>query len=296
MHRRVNQPSWLVLAVVVSASQATLASAQGADVRWANQRVTIAATEASLSDVLREFAVRTGSRVVGLEFGTERVTVDIRDAYLLDALRRLLADVAVNYLYMPIETATGAPRVAVHLYGRSAPRAGTPRIVVDATANAVDNPVASAGYAPVFRDDEVTRLSREGAFDRNATQASLLGLAKSPDPDVRILSLQTLALQPTDAAVDAIEAALRDDSLFVRGEAMVLIRALATSADGLPRLRALIDHPDAEVRGVAAMALAEHPGDEASDLIKRALNDEDGAVRGFAAQAQRQRESRKPRR
>jgi HEAT repeat protein len=151
----------------------------------------------------------------------------------------------------------------------------------------------TSGYAPKLPDNEVTRLSREGAFDVHATQASLLGLAKSADPDVRILALQTLALQPTSAAIEAIEAGLGDDSLFVRGESLVLLRSLAMGVGGNAQLGRLVSHPDAEVRGVAVMALVEQSGDDAERYLQQALKDEDAAVRRLATQAWSQHVGRK---
>lgn len=284
----------IVAALVLSLGATVLGAAAQPAVRveWSDQRLTVVADDTRLDTILREVAMRTGSRIVGLEHAGERVTVEIRNAYLLDAMRQLLEPSHVNYLYMPrASTASASDRLLVWLYGATAPRPGALReaIVVDAAEPADDAPVVS-GYAPRSVDNEVTRLQREGAFDVKATQASLLSLTKASDPDVRILALQTLALQPTSATTDAIAAALSDDSLFVRGEAMVLLRNLGMGIDTRGLLAAYIDHQDPEVRGVAVMALAERPGEEAQRLIQRALGDDDASVRRLAAQALRQQQ------
>lgn len=269
-------------------------------VEWRHQRLSITAVDTPLAPILREIALRTGSRVVGLEHATERVTIDMRDRALLDAVRALLAEVRVNYLYTPRVSASGrGESVTLWLYGASVPRGlSSGALIVDgAAAASADEPTVAVGFAPQFRDDEVTRLSREGAFDAKATRASLLGLARSPDPDVRILALQTLALQPTAPVVEAIKAALRDENIFVRGEAMVLVRNLGLGADTVNVLGGFLEHEDPEVRGVAAMALGELEHPQAGFLLERALKDGDGAVRGFAARAlQEKQATEKPKR
>lgn len=259
-------------------------------VEWSDQRLTIVADDTRLDTILREVAMRTGSRIIGLEHAGERVTVEIRTARLLDAMRQLLGPSHVNYLYMPRATsASGSERLLVWLYGATVPPPGAMReaVIVDAGAPVGEAPVVS-GYVPQVPDTEVARLHREGAFDGRATQASLLTLAKAADPEVRILALQTLALQETPATRDAIIEALADDSPFVRGEALVLATSVGSNAAGLSQLADLLAHRNPEVRSTAVLALSGLSGNEALRLIQRALSDENGAVRAIAAQALRQ--------
>lgn len=284
----------LVAALLLSLGLPVVGAAQqmAPRVEWNAERLTLVADDASLDALLREVAVKTGSRVVGLEHATERVSVDIRNARLIDAMRQLLSSARVNYLYMlRTSPVTSADRVVLRLYGATAPKPGAMRdaLVVDASEPAGNETALLGGYAPRTVDNEVTRLHREGAFDVHATQASLLGLTKSTDPEVRILALQTLALQPTALTAEAIRAAVNDENIFVRGEAIVLLGALGQGKDAVSTLGALVDHEDPEVRGVAALVLGEQPGDEAEQLLRRALNDGDRAVRGFAAQSLRQK-------
>jgi HEAT repeat protein len=263
--------------------------------------VNVVATGAPLNAVLRELALQTGSRIVGLEQATEPVTVDIRDAHVSDALRALLADARVNYLYILRSTPTpaAADRVTLWLYGPSSRpermRASQTDVVGPTETT---TPVGYlATVAEALNDDEVTRLHRDGAFDSKATEASLMSLAKSPNHEVRILALQSLALQSSPLGLETIRAALKDENPFVRGEAMGLLASLGQGPAGVAQLGALIAHEDPEVRGVAVMALGEQTGDEAQALLERALEDGDGAVRGFAARALQQKQaSEKPKR
>lgn len=250
--------------------------------------LTIVATDTRLDDILRALALQTGSRIAGLEHASDRVTVELHDVSVVEALRVILGDAHVNYLYSP-RPKVSAEAALVWLYGALPPRPGGPEgIVVDALATADEAP--ASGYAPKFPDNEVTRLSREGAFDVHATQASLLGLAASPDPDVRIMALQTLALQPTAATKDAVRAALADSNIFVRGEALVLASSLGMGANQVALLGELLDNANPEVRSAAVLTLSSLQGDEARRLIERAMRDENGSVRALAGQAQRQQQ------
>lgn len=293
----------VVLAAVVAVGVVPDASAQtSSSITWSNARVSVAATDTPLSAILRELAQRTGSRIVGLEQATERVTVDIRDAHLIDALRTLLAEVRVNYLYVlrPAPTAD-ADRVTLWLYGPSSRpaslRAFQTEVVDAGDPGLVEPALVTAPPTAAADNDDVSRLHREGAFGATATAASLMGLAKSANHDVRILALQSLALQSTPLGIETIRAALKDEHPFVRAEAMDLLISQSPGVAAVTRLGELTAHEDPVVRGVAAMALGEQAGDDAQLMLERALEDGDDAVRGFAARAlQQKRATEKPKR
>ena len=292
----------LLVAVVLSAPVVAglprdVSAQTSPSITWSNARVSVAATDTPLDAILRELAQRTGLRIVGIEQATERVTAHIRDAQLLDALRTLLAEVRVNYLYVlrPAPT-TAADRVTLWLHGPSS----RPESMRALQREIVDpgEPVAaeSGGYpaalpAPGTGTDEVSRLHHEGAFGTKATEASLMGLAKSPSHDVRILALQTLVLQSTPLGIETVRAALKDEHPFVRAEALNLLISQSPGVGAVARLGDMTAHEDPTVRGVAAMALGEQMGDDAQLLLERALHDGDDAVRGFAARALQQKQA-----
>jgi hypothetical protein len=291
----------VVLAAVVVVGFATDVNAQASTyVTWRDARVSIAATDAPVNAILRELALRTGSKIVGLEQATERVTVDIRDAHVLDALRMLLADVRANYLYIlrSAPTTSAPDRVTLWLYGPSSRPASIRAFraeIREVEPASVEPQGYLAALPPLPAEDEVMRLSRAGAFGAGATQASLLALAKSPDPEVRMVALQSIALQSNPVALEALKAALKDESPFVRAQAMDL---MISQGPGLvQQLGSLAEHEDAEVRGAAVLALGEHEGEDAEFLLQRASKDGDSAVRGFAARALQQKQAtEKPKR
>ncbi|MGE0815643.1 MAG: HEAT repeat domain-containing protein [Vicinamibacterales bacterium] len=302
---RQNQPSqWIFAAigalVMVCALQASAFGQSAVVVSWAGDRLSVTAANVPLADVLREIALRTGSKIVGLEQATERVSIDVHDATLSYVLHLLLSDVDVNYVYRARPaTRTG---VAMWLAGATAPRAsacpaggcGGPAVIaVDGAAA----PLTTSWTTDPGPVDNVARLTADGAFGAGATQASLIGLTKDPDFNVRIMAIQTLALQMTPEGVAAIREALNDEHPFVRGEAIALMGELGSSPGTTALVGELLEHPNHEVRETAAIVLGERDGEEARYLLERALGDEDGAVRGLAAQSLRQKQlSERPKR
>lgn len=280
-----------LLVVLGLLAGAVPALAQPLSVEWVNERLTVSGSNVPLTRVLEEIGRRTGSVLTGVQTATQPVTVDIRNAGLVQALRSLLADADVNYLYIPTYSdRSGAPtRVALWIYGaqhgdRLARRAGPVAVTLvdDAGSASVAAPVAATG------DDEA-QLVAEGHFDVKATESGLLSLAQSPNPDVRIRAFETLALQNSPAGHAAIRAGLDDPHPFVRAEATELLAHLPQPAGGaLKGALALLEHPDAAVRFAGVATLTDDLSEPARFALERALNDDDKGVRDLAAQALRQ--------
>lgn len=282
---------WMLACLVVwSVSSTEAADAQALSVSWTGQRVNIVAEQVSLSSVLTELARRTGARVAGLDAAADVITVDIRDALLVDAVRALLAETKVNYVFtlrLPSGTES-VDRLTLWLHQPSASRAYARVQPVDIFDGAETPSDLQAGPVPVV--DEVTRLNADGAFGAGATEASLIGLTTSPSHEVRILALQTLALQSTKGGLQALQAALEDEHPFVRAEAMNMLISQSPGVAAVSRLGGLLAHEDPNVRGVAAMALGEQAGADADFLLRRALYDESPSVKALAGEALKQKQ------
>jgi hypothetical protein len=288
--------------------QSTSASAQSFTVNWAGERLTIVATEAPLATVLAEIGRQTGTTFVGLERVAGVATLEIRDALLLDVLTTLLRRTD----YVMTAPVHADARVVVWLEGRDANRMAdaasrTARADVPEGEQRSNGPDPSLPYdlaaAREFRarpspaEAETARLAASGLFNPDAPESSLLGAAKATDAGVRVRALQTLALQNTHAGAQAIKAALNDENPFVRAEALDLLMHLGASGpESVGYLSDLLTHKDPAVRFPAAMALAEQSGDEAEFQLKRALNDDDSAVKETAAQLLQQRDKQKRKR
>ena len=294
-------------------ANATPTYAQSLSVEWANERLTIAAKDVPLAEVLTEVAQRTGSRVVGLETAPGLVTIDVREGTLFDAFRTLLAD--VHYmLIQPYSVSTASyDRFTLWVYGPSN-MAATERPCVTTPAgkgpgrptgcDEVGQDVQAFDETPALATDrfpagpspaeaEVARLVKEGFFNPDAKESSLAGLAKATDPNVRIRALQTLALQNKPGGVQVLKEALDDPNPFVRAEAVEMLLSVGPGAESARRLGDVLGHKDPAVRLPAVLALGEQSGNEAEFQLKRALDDDDEAVRGAAALMLQQKEEQK---
>jgi type II secretory pathway component GspD/PulD (secretin) len=110
--------SGLLLSLLVSVPCATAQVAL--KVEWKEERLSILAERAPLSQVLQEVAKQTGVKFRGLDVPQENVSLNFSHLPLLEGLRRLLAQ--VNYVIIEERSMPGAmlPAQAVIL-GRLAP-------------------------------------------------------------------------------------------------------------------------------------------------------------------------------
>ncbi|MFE7552000.1 HEAT repeat domain-containing protein [Streptomyces gardneri] len=136
----------------------------------------------------------------------------------------------------------------------------------------------------------LTRLHRIGAAEPTGwedvlrTVALLQGLGSKSAGTRQRAALSSAGGEPVPVPVDAlVEAALGENDPIVAG---ALRWALARGAEGGPALLAKgLDSPAAEVRERAVRSLAELPDEEATALLREALAHPDAVVRGHAALA-----------
>jgi hypothetical protein len=289
------------LALAATCVIATSASAQSLKVEWANERLTIVAADAPFADVVREIERLTAATFNGAEHLSGTITLEIRDARLVDAVRALLADRP----YLMIEPSSdGKSRVAVWLQARdvsskaqACPDGTSPNSPRQVSCGPAANDAVPPGASPndpsgPRTDTEVARLEAAGFFRVDATESTLMSVAKSPDPAVRARALQTLGIQSTKIGLRALTEALDDPDPFVRAEALDMLVSQSPGADSVRRLGDLLEHKDASVRFPAVMALGEQSGEEAEFLLKRALNDDEGAIKEAAAQLLKDKEKK----
>jgi len=284
------------------------AQAQSFKVDWTNERLTVTASNASLAEVLAEVGRQTGAKVLGLDKVADSITTDIREATLADALRTLLTDATYIIAGPYRKTGDGDSRVVVWLLGRalnglsahpcpattgtgSARGAACEEVTRDAGSSgwlvagdalAGQNPEVPRGQA------EAQRLQTGGFFDLGRGSGALLTLAKSEHPSVRLKALETLAVQNLPGASEALDAALEDSNPEVRSEALGLLLSLGGS-DSVQWLGSLLRHRDPAVRAAAVITLGGKKEPEAEFQLKRALSDDNDAVRSAASQALAQR-------
>jgi hypothetical protein len=158
-----------------------------------------------------------------------------------------------------------------------------------ASSDADAAPVASE-HARSDIDEDVAQLEASGFFQPNAPAGSLLAAAQAENPEVRLRALQTLALSDPVVASRALQQAVSDPDIRVRGTAISMMVRLG-GPDVVSRLSELLQHADASVRFAAAGALAQQRGADADFQLRRALYDSDPSVRGLVSELLQAREA-----
>lgn len=161
-------------ALLVAVCCAAFASPVSADVRvtFANGRVTIIASDATVSEILAEWSRVGGSTFVDADKipSRERVTLHLEDRTELDAIDVLLRRVA-GYMVAPVSGPSSGPSVVerVFILPTSTPVAYVPTPEPAATADAFAFPTAAGSPQP--DDDGPVRISNPPAPQNAAPQA-----------------------------------------------------------------------------------------------------------------------------
>lgn len=182
----------LSAALLVAACCAVFVPPASADVRvtFSDGRVTIVATDATVSEILAEWARVGGSTFVDAERipARERLTLRIEDRREIDALEVLLRSVA-GYMVAPTapapDSASSIERVFILPTSTPAPYAPPPEPEAAASA---DVPFAFIGGPPRPDDDGPVRIATPPAPDATAQAAGAGQASPLTDPG----STQTL--------------------------------------------------------------------------------------------------------
>jgi hypothetical protein len=280
--------SVILLALLLNAN-----APQSTVVQWTGERVTVRAVNRPLRTLLEEVAQRTGILLSGADRLAGNATVDIRNAYLADALQVLLAN--VNFI---VTRENGQFHVRVHsVTGPAPPPTGPISIpgltdqVVTRTANEVEppDPADPDDADPADSDDDAEEAQEladlERAAQSNETDSLLevsVGL-QSDHSEVRIRALHLLAARPEEPdAIAEILAAFSDEDMNVVLTASDLLAAIP----GLAALEAIESQltPDtSDELQIAALRSLALRGDVSSiDVVRRTADEAPPTVREFA--------------
>ena len=218
------------------------------------KRLTARVQKVELEWLLEEIARECGVPVIlGGDVGEERVSVEINDFPVDEALRQILARYDAFYLYEAAEEPAA---------GQSAEGA-TPKLrSVWVYARGQGN-----GLEPVPPEDWASTREFEKRLD-------------DPDPAVRFRALGILVERLGDGARDAVLQALNDPDELVRAEVLqaALDEGLTLPTDLLTNL--FFNDPSAQVRFLALEGLRDDPN--AREFAERALKDPDQHVQDLA--------------
>lgn len=272
--------SVILLAVLLSS-----APAQTAVVQWTGERLTVRSVNAPLRALMDDVAQRTGIIVSGADRLVGNTPVDIRDAYLTDALQILLAN--VNFI---ITRQDGLLHLRIHSMTGNAPPASGPISIPGLTDQLVNRSDRVPGSPAADADDdekreELAALERAAeSLDADST-LEISSALQSDYSDVRIRALHLLGARSEDPdAIAEILSAFSDED-----ENVVLTASdLLASIPGLAVLDALENQltPDTseELQFAALRSLALRGDISSIDAVRRTARQGPVAVRAFAEQ------------
>ena len=264
--------SWARLLLIGSlVSLCAHAGAAGEQLRIdiADGRVSIAASDVPLSDLLQEIAARTELRIVQHAVLEGNVSLQVEQASLADAL----GDVLAGHSYQLYQGVPDSP-IPGTLWIFSAGTAAVSAADIFFEAVILHGSLAE-------KREAIRELRRLGT--PQAIEALSLALG---DEDGRVRGPAIAALQHIggDEALAAVASATADADPWVRGQAVSALSD-GDSESALKYLNLAFTDPDPNVRLAVIEAFADNPGDQSIVILSMALQDADPMVRMHAVDA-----------
>jgi len=258
--------SVILLAVLLNAS-----APQSTVVQWTGERVTVRAVNTPLRTLLEDVVQRTGILLSGADRLAGNETVDIRNAYLADALQILLAN--VNFI---VTRENGQFHLRVYSMTGHAPPTG---------------PISIPGLTDqvVTRTDDVVQPPDPADPDADADPADPDDALEPADPDDDTEEAQELAdleraaqSNETDSLLE-VSSSLQSDHSEVRIRALHLLAARSEEPDAIAEIVSAFSDADMNVVLTASDLLASIPGLAALEAIESLLTPETGPELQIAA-------------
>ncbi len=222
--------------------------AAGAQVQYAQGRLTVSATDVPLADLLQKVARATGLEVV-LDARLEgRASLSFRDLPLDESLRRLLRGRNFAFEY----ARPGVP-AKLWIFSGSPADKGSAR-------------VPEIGPPP------------QGTEEVQNLQSNLA----AEEPSTRGAAVEALGDSGRVEAVEPLRQALRDEDEQVRESAIMALAGIGTE-EAIQALGIALRDQAPWLREVAVTALAQFESPAATQLLRQALSDSDEGVRQAAA-------------
>ena len=264
-------------------------------VHAANGLLTLDVHEASLSDLLKEIARKSGLALEGQASLTERVTAQFQQMRLDEALRVVLDGQSYALEYSLVAPAGGGvtrvpTRLRIFQGGGSGASSGPGGRELEENLDntSIDLPrLASVLEGADDVDglfDKWDAIEALGESEPSEGGLPLLRFALADqDEDVRLAAVEALATFGGEGAAAALEIALRDQEDSIREEAIDALEAVGGERAEQSLAIALQDK-DAFLREQAVEALGELGGPTALQLLEYAwAADSDDSVRTAAA-------------
>ncbi len=273
----------LLALVSLHASSARAESAIKVD--WNKGRLSVAAENAELSQILREVAKQTGVKIRGSQDIGQRVSMHFSDVSLEKGLKALL-DSGDYAVLGDISSPEKARTAQVVVFGWLAPPDSNRTAASSGGASGVPKPRAALVHGkPSSGEDEATQQEKAlAAVEAAAAKGDLDALSKavqSSDPAVQAQGFEELSKLNPQAAMDALSNVLKSDQPAQRLQALQLLDQ-SDQADNdtvVSVMSQALNADDASLKDYAIQALARRGGSQEMDLLRQALGDPDPAVR-----------------
>jgi HEAT repeats len=269
-------------------------------VTWEQPKVTVCASQAPVSDILREIARKTGIRVLGLKrtFGVTSLQVT---GVSLDSVLNVLLK-GVDYIVVgDLSLEQGTPLVWIR--GKSPSNGGlqqgsqaqTDRLPASADEEPaseaeIDSAVAAVtgGTLPEAEaedtqseKDPTEKFVKLEAAIREGDEHALAAAVLDSDPALQTNAHEALKAVDAEAAKDALVAAMDSDLASTRLQALQLLQQ-SSQDDARTYISALeksLADTDEQVRIAAVQGLVRMGGPEEMSFVRQAFKDTDPAVR-----------------
>jgi hypothetical protein len=271
-----------VSAITLMVLLSTAPTQQGV-VESAGNRVTVRAVNTPLRDLVREIATRTGIRVSGADELKGAESIDIRDGYLEEVLKALLA--RVNYV-VTREQGT----LHLHIHSMIPDPSGPAPVARDSSRVAsvvrgpsgVAGPITIAGLTDVTPDNPPA-LAHVEARTRPADVDDRRKVAAQREEREEIANLERATQSTDEDATLEISAGLTSQHVNVRIRALHLLAARGGDPDAVAEIASAFSDEDSAVMLTASSLLASIPGKDAQDAIESLLEPDAAPELHYAA-------------
>jgi hypothetical protein len=267
--------------------------AQVQTVQWADERMTVQATNASLRALFEEVARRTGIVVTGADRLVGNRSLDIRDKPLAEALEALLEN--VNFV---VTREKGLFHLRIHSMSGAAPLAVAPIVIPGLTDRVViREPPAAALPGEPDPDDDEREEQEEAQREEQEELASLEQVAEGKAPDrveeitnalqsdyaeVRMRALHLLAAHPSPDVIEEILSTFEDDEPNVALTASDILATMPAEVALKALERQLAPDVSYEAQFAALRSLALRGDVSSIPVVRRAVGEGHPTLRAFA--------------
>ncbi|MCF6147837.1 MAG: HEAT repeat domain-containing protein [Candidatus Kuenenia sp.] len=234
------------------------------DIKFAQGKLSVKLENSPLEKVLKEIMAQSGARIWLTDSIDTQVTIEYHDIPIREGIHRILKDKNYAFSYDPNELKEG--KISIVSANKSK------EIYTPTSKKPLEKLTKRGGKKKKKKEKKDTK------FDALAKDA-----LENEDAEKREDAIIELGETEDKKAIEIIAKALETDANEdVRLSAIDALLEIDDDSIVKPLSKAALTDKDPWVRESAVEALGEIESEEAIEIIKKALNDEDGSVREIA--------------